>query len=201
MSSIADLLMDLGVAGMELSPHPTDPSRIRHRPAKLPADLAARLQADKPAILALLVGGELPDEDAAYRRDERLGAAELLDLPTHVGSPSWLIATAEAMGALPKRNVVGGRATPEALAALVSSVLGVGMYAEVIPAGHRFDGEPDWNNIPLAANRTPQQGTAPCRMCHRQRWWRIEGEGGVPTCGACHPPVPGLDVVWLGGAA
>lgn len=35
------LLLTLGRAGIELAPHPTDPSRVRHRPAVLPRELSA----------------------------------------------------------------------------------------------------------------------------------------------------------------
>jgi len=92
------LLVDIGVAGIELAPHPTDAHRLRHRPAHLPADLGARLRAHRPAVLGLLASGYTPaGDDAAYVLGERLGMADGLGMPTHPGAPAWLVAVGESM--------------------------------------------------------------------------------------------------------
>lgn len=98
---LAPLLVALGRAGIELARHPTDPARLRHRPANLPPDLTARLRLHRGAILAVLASGYAPDahadDDAAYVYGERLGVAEGLGLATHAGSAAWLVAVGESM--------------------------------------------------------------------------------------------------------
>jgi hypothetical protein len=93
------LLLALGRAGIELAPHPTDPSRLRHRPALLTSDLSATLRTHRAAILAILAGRYNParDSDAEYVHGERLGIADVLGLPTHPGSAAWLVAVGESM--------------------------------------------------------------------------------------------------------
>lgn len=83
---LAPLLLALGLAGIELAPHPTD--------------LSARLRSHRGAILGMLVGGYAPDAhrgDAEYIFGERLGVAEGLSMATHPGSPGWLVAVGESM--------------------------------------------------------------------------------------------------------
>lgn len=96
----APLLLALGRAGIELAPHPTDPARLRHRPAVLPPDLAERLRLHRAAVLGLLVRGCAPlaDADVEYVLVERLGIADDLGMPTHPGAPAWLVAVGESMG-------------------------------------------------------------------------------------------------------
>jgi hypothetical protein len=96
---LAPLLLALGRAGIELAPHPTDAGRLRYRPADLPPDLSARLRIHRAVVLGLLVNGYAPaGEDAAIVYGERLGMAEGLGMPTHPGSPAWLVAVGESMG-------------------------------------------------------------------------------------------------------
>jgi hypothetical protein len=96
---VAGLLLALGRAGVDLAPHPTDPERLRHRPADLPEDLRARLRTHRAAVLGLLVNGHDPaDDDAGYVFGERLGVAEGLGMPTHPGSAAWLVAVGESIG-------------------------------------------------------------------------------------------------------
>ena len=99
VTQLAALLLALGRAGIELAPHPSDPARLRHRPADLPPDLSERVRLHKPAILGLLAGlcGPEPHGDAGYTLAERLGVAEELGLPTHPGSPAWLVAVGESL--------------------------------------------------------------------------------------------------------
>ena len=54
----------------------------------------------RAAILGLLAGRYAPagDTDVGYVLSERLGVADGLGMPTHPGSPAWLIAAGEAMG-------------------------------------------------------------------------------------------------------
>lgn len=95
---LARLLLALGLAGIELAPHPTDAGRLRHRPADLPPDLSARLRIHRAAVVGLLVDGYAPaDDDAEYVLGERLGVADGLGMPTHPGSAAWLVAVGESM--------------------------------------------------------------------------------------------------------
>jgi hypothetical protein len=92
------LLITLGVAGIELATHPTNPKRLRHRPAILPTDLVDSVLDHRDAILDLLSNGYAPtDSDAVYLMLERLGIGDDLGMPTHSGSPAWLIAVGESM--------------------------------------------------------------------------------------------------------
>lgn len=92
------LLITLGVAGIELATHPTNPMRIRHRPATLPTDLVDSVLDHRDAILDLLSNGYAPtDPDAVYLMLERLGIGDDLGMPTHIGSPAWMIAVGESM--------------------------------------------------------------------------------------------------------
>lgn len=97
---LAQLLLALGVAGIELAPHPTEPARLRHRPAELRPDLSARLRLHRAAVLGLLRVGYVPagSTEAAYVLGERLGVADELRMPTHPGAPAWLIAVGESIG-------------------------------------------------------------------------------------------------------
>jgi len=95
---LGPLLLALGRAGIELAPHPTDPTRLRHRPAVLPSDLVARVRVYKPELLAMLVMGcASSGDDARYVSAERLGIADDLQKPTNIGSPAWLIAVGESL--------------------------------------------------------------------------------------------------------
>jgi len=95
---VARLLVALGRAGIELAPHPTDASRLRHRPADLPPDLSALLRIHRAVVLALLAGACTHDTETEYLFCERLGIAAELGMPTDVGTPAWLIVVGEALG-------------------------------------------------------------------------------------------------------
>lgn len=95
---LARVLLDLGRAGVELAPHPTDPARLRHRPATVATDLAEALRRHRGAILGLLAGEQAHDAgDAGYVYSERLGIADGLGMPTHPGAPAWLVAVGESI--------------------------------------------------------------------------------------------------------
>lgn len=95
---LAPLLVALGRAGIELAPHPIDPTRLRHRPAQLPPDTLVRLRLHRAALLELLGNGfASSDSEAIYVLHERLGIADDLNLPTHPGAPAWLVAVGESM--------------------------------------------------------------------------------------------------------
>ena len=95
---LASLLIALGVAGVELAAHPTDRTRVRHRPATLALDLATPLKRHRDAIAALLNDGYSPaDPDVRQVLGERLGIADDLGMPTHPGSPAGLIAVGESL--------------------------------------------------------------------------------------------------------
>lgn len=178
---LAPLLLDLGHAGIELAPHPTDADRLRHRPANLPASLRDRLGVHKRAVLDLLRGGPVdrqfrtrahevggtvcalsrpeidhPYPEAWYVLDERLGVADGLGMPTHPGSPAWLVAVGEAVHISAAGRTVPTPDRPQAWADLLADGLGVPvLVAGVLPKGERFAGEPDWKpEVPSrAANR------------------------------------------------
>jgi len=96
--SLGALLVEVGVAGIELSSHPSAPDRIRHKPPELPSHVAARISFYKPDVLRLLQWGFTPaDAEAAYVLGERLGIAEDLGMSTAPGSPGWLVAVGEAI--------------------------------------------------------------------------------------------------------
>ncbi len=100
---LAPLLLALGRASIELAPHSTDAHRLRHRPADLSPELKANLRAHRATMLDLLVGGHVPAAggEAAYVFGERLGIADELGMPTHPGSPAWLIAVGESIAVKP----------------------------------------------------------------------------------------------------
>lgn len=95
---LAALLVALGRAGIEVAPHTTDAGRLRHRPEVLPPNLSARLRLHRDAVVTLLASGYAPANDGADVLAERLGIANELQIPTHVGSPAWLVAVGEAIG-------------------------------------------------------------------------------------------------------
>ena len=101
LRELGPLLIDLGVAGVELGLHPTNAGRLRHRPATLPSDLTARLRLHRDAVIGLLEPGSDPvsggDAEASYIFHERLGIADGLGMPTHPGSAAWLIALGESI--------------------------------------------------------------------------------------------------------
>ncbi|MEQ9453830.1 MAG: hypothetical protein RLN76_04465 [Phycisphaeraceae bacterium] len=101
-SVVAEFLLQLGQAGVELAIDPGNDARLRYRPSDLGADLRQQLSDHKPHLLALLRGEALPDEhdsntEAGYVLGERLGIAEDLGMPVHPGSPAWLVAVGEAL--------------------------------------------------------------------------------------------------------
>ena len=98
ITPIGDLFVKLGVAGVELAPHPTDPARLRYAPNLLPAELLDGLLQHREAILVVLRDDYVEhDADAAYVLGERLGIADDLGMATHAGSAAWLVAVGEAM--------------------------------------------------------------------------------------------------------
>jgi hypothetical protein len=57
---MASLVQAPGRARIELAPHPTDPARLRHRPADLAPDLADGLRRHRGTVLGLLGGTNSP---------------------------------------------------------------------------------------------------------------------------------------------
>lgn len=96
---LARLLIALGRASVELAPHPTDPERLRHRPPTLRPELANEVRTRRVVLIGLLVVGYAPDAEAeaAYVYGERMAMASDLGMPTHAGSPAWLVAVGESM--------------------------------------------------------------------------------------------------------
>lgn len=106
---LAALMLDLGCAGIELAPHPTDTARLRHRPSDLPSDLLARLRRHKREMVPFLVSGFTPERgEASYVFDERLGVADELGMPVHIGSSAWLIAVGESLAHFSCRTATHG---------------------------------------------------------------------------------------------
>ena len=96
---LSTLLLELGTAGVELAQHPTDPAKVRHRPASLGFELAAKLRLHAVAVRGVLARGDPQDAqgEAGYVFFERLGIADELGMPTHLGAPAWLIAAGESL--------------------------------------------------------------------------------------------------------
>lgn len=153
MNSVATLLRDLGMAGVEIAADAHDPAAVRHRPARLTQHLIARLRMSKPEILCLLGAGEPIDEDHGYIFNERLGVAIDLNMPVHPGTPAWCIAMGEGMGgaAFAQRSPTPDQA--DRLAGIVGAVLGGPVRATALPPGERFPGEPRWS----VTDRRPQR--------------------------------------------
>lgn len=83
----------------EPAPHPTDAGRPRHQLADLPPNLSASALLRSSPAPSLMVTEYTPAHDnAAYVFDERLGVADELQMPTHPGSPAWLVAVGESGG-------------------------------------------------------------------------------------------------------
>ncbi len=57
-------------------------------------------------------------------------------------------------------------------------------------AGHRFPTRSENGQT----SRSLADG--PCFTCKRRDWWRLPDKPDGWTCGGCHPPVAGLEVVW-----
>lgn len=99
--TLAILLADLGRAGVTLR-HAGSGVGFTPR-AALTLEREAALGVHKPAVLGLLANGYVPDArsdpDAEYIYAERLSIADGLEMPTHPGSPAWLIAVGESMEA------------------------------------------------------------------------------------------------------
>ncbi len=91
------LLMNLGWAGVTLRAV-GDGIGFVPRSALTP-QRAEQLRMHRAAVMGLLVDGYAPagDVDAGYILGERLGIADGLGMPTHPGSPAWLVAASEAM--------------------------------------------------------------------------------------------------------
>ena len=98
-NALAALLMDTGTLGVELAIDSANPSLLRYRPATLPLGLAARLRLHKAFVLAILRGDLVfgATSNARYVILERLGIADELRMPTHLGSPAWLVAVGEGL--------------------------------------------------------------------------------------------------------
>ena len=95
---LSECLLALGTAGVEVALHPSDPSRLRFRPADLPSDLVAIMSRHRDAVRRLMaVGCDSANEEATAVLNERLGTAADLGMPTHPGSPGWLIAAGESL--------------------------------------------------------------------------------------------------------
>lgn len=71
--------------------------------ADLPPELADALRMHRAAVLGLLAGGYTPNPhgDAACVLGERLGVADEPGMPTHPGSPAWMVAVGEALDKSP----------------------------------------------------------------------------------------------------
>ena len=95
---LGKFLLALGRFGGEVAPHPTKPGGVRIRSRKLPEKADAQGKSLESSIRKLLDEGYTPASDhAAYVFDERLSVGDELGVPTHRGSPAWLIAVGESM--------------------------------------------------------------------------------------------------------
>lgn len=96
--SLADLLVDLGRAGVTLRDAGSGVGFVPR--SALTPERAASLAVHKAGILALLAGVGMPEPgtDAADLLAERLGVGDALGMATAPGSPGWMIALGEALG-------------------------------------------------------------------------------------------------------
>jgi hypothetical protein len=95
--SVPAAILKLGHSRVECARHPADPNILLHRPRTLSPDLSVALATCKPALLQLLATNFAPTPDAADIFTERLAVADGLEMPTHPGSPAWLVAVGEAL--------------------------------------------------------------------------------------------------------
>ncbi len=91
--TLADLLIDLGAAGVAL--------RVRRGVLQVRCTeaQAQRIEPHRAALLGVLTGYVPAGAEEAYVFEERLGVAGGLGMATEPGSPAWLIAVGEAMRA------------------------------------------------------------------------------------------------------
>ena len=95
-TDFAPLLLALGRFGIELA---AQRGRLMQRPAHPLPNQKEALARHRGAILAMLASEYIPaSEQARYIYGERLGIADDLRMPTHPGSPAWLVAVGESMG-------------------------------------------------------------------------------------------------------
>lgn len=92
---LPDFLDLLGQRGVEMELVNT---RVRYRPKRIAEAYRDGLVAFKPSITELLMCDYCPQHlEAQYVMEERLGLAADCGMPTHLGSPAWLIAVGAAM--------------------------------------------------------------------------------------------------------
>ena len=91
---IGKALRALGECGMGVRTDPLLPHGVTIENATL-ADLLAK--------------GYRPTGEAEYVYNERMGMADGLKMPTHCGSPAWLVAVGEAMQAENAERIVTWR--------------------------------------------------------------------------------------------
>ncbi|TVQ62518.1 MAG: hypothetical protein EA378_04080 [Phycisphaerales bacterium] len=127
---VAELLRGLGSRGVELAAVGSD--RVAWRGELLPGEVA-ELRQHKLDVLFMLTA-PVAGEEGRYVLAERLGVAEELGLPTHPGSPAWLIATGEAIDA--------DRATPDPLPPLPEPPEGADAWGDV-PCVPLFRSDPE----------------------------------------------------------
>lgn len=97
-ADLAHFLIDLGRAGVRLAIVPGDPTKVRHQPATLPDDIAARLPMFKTHLLVLLRLGYGPtDRRAEAAFAARLSVARGRGMAVEPGHPAWSLAIGEGM--------------------------------------------------------------------------------------------------------
>ncbi len=100
---ILQALFDQAPEGSDaVVPRLTDPPtnlRTPVSPAQLPLNLSSLLRLHRAAVLNVLLAGRAPENgtEPAAILSERLGIADDLALPTHPGTPAWLIAVGESI--------------------------------------------------------------------------------------------------------
>jgi hypothetical protein len=99
LSDFAELLIALGRTGITLAPHPTRPDGIRHRPSRMPFELAAGVRWHRESLCRLLADGFAPEScvDAEYVFHERMAIAQERGMGIERGSSGWMIAVGESM--------------------------------------------------------------------------------------------------------
>lgn len=134
-------------------------------------------------------------EDGQYVLLERLSMADELAFATDPESPAYRLALLEAQSEDRAAGAVAGApGGVDRVIKVVSELLGRLDRADVAEPDERLHGEPDWKVIPRLPVMHPLTGE--CFACRWRRWWRQTSQSAW-TCGACHPPAPGLEVTWL----
>lgn len=185
--NLPELLLALGRAGVEVATGPDGlsglvgpgvPVQLRFRPATLNPSLRAALGVHKQSMVGLLNGASVENIDSDVLT-ERLGIAEDLKMPTHPGSPAWMVAHGEAMPALAS----AGRSEPVEIniARRLAERLGIAPRLQRCHPGKRFPGEPEW--LAVLPARQHRESSSTSLEASSMQGLECHGAHSRPTAG------------------